>query len=171
MIFSIILVCLGGYTGHDAKLALDAKAAAQESVTDVISQWKQSFKALSATESKWNGNFKSSQSINDFIGLYAVLDIGKYNLRSNIDTMALERVEPVTQNNVQIGLNKMCLRTTSAGRDGFEVTAADYDTLFKGLKALAARPDIYIGSISIRSSKTKEPVASMTDFCLLLRDK
>lgn len=164
VIFSTVL-CMQGVKSFRT---LTEKALAQEAATDSVLQWKQGYVAFADTVKKWNASFRSEDSVQDLISLYGVVGLGSYGLHADSDTLLLNKVTPVSQGGIAIGLTQFCISSSSRPDGSLVVEAANYHALFAGLRQLSQRSDISIGSISIKGDKPT-PVASLGDFCVLLR--
>jgi hypothetical protein len=168
MLIAISFLIIAGVQGLKAYRTLAEKASAQERATENIERWKQSYMALSGIIKRWESSYRHENSIQDLMSLYNVIGLKEYGLQTDVDTMILNKVEPVTQNGSALGLTCVYLASAGSGdSSGFEVRASSYQNLFAGLKQLSERPDIYIGMITIKGDKT--PVAKLGDFCVLLR--
>ena len=169
LLISVVFAVVLGVQGVKAHRTLAEKAAAQESVTESVQRWKQSYLALADTMKRWESSYRREDSIQDLVSLYSAVGLAEYGLRADIDNLILNKVEPVTQNDVAIGLTRICLASAGSG-DGasLEVQAPNYQTLFTGLQQLSRRQDIVIGTIAVKGDKAA-PVANLGDFCVLLR--
>ncbi|MCX7173833.1 MAG: hypothetical protein D4S02_05995 [Rhodocyclaceae bacterium] len=155
--------------GIKAYNILKEKAAAQAAVTESVERWKQSYMALSDTVKKWDSNYRKDSTIQDLLSLYTLVGLADYGLIADTDGVVVHRIEQVTVNGVALGLTRICLASSSGSEMGaLQVQGGNYQTLFAGLKRLAARPDIHIGTINIKGDRSF-PVASLGDFCVLLR--
>jgi len=169
-----LLVALGvvvamGLQGVNAYRTLTEKAAAQDAVTESVQRWKQSYMAVADSVQRWEADYPRDDAVQDLVSLFSIIDLGAYGLRSNTDKIILNKVDPVIENGMHIGLTKVCLATAGGVESaGLDVESDNYKTLFAGLKRLAQRPDIYIGTITVKGDKAV-PLASLGEFCVLLR--
>jgi len=148
---------------------LNERAQSQAAVTESVQRWKQSYMALADTAKKWESSYRREESIQDLVSLYEAVGLTEYGLRADTDSVMLQKVDPVTQNGMPIGLTKFCLASAASSESmGLQVQALNYQALFAGIKRLAKRPDIYIGTITVRGDK-ELPVANLGEFCVLLR--
>lgn len=155
--------------GIKAYKILVAKAMAQEDVTESVHRWKQNYMALGESVRRWERDYRRQDTVQDLMSLYAAVSLGGYGLSSDTDAMILYKVAPVAQNGMPIGLTRVCLASNGSGdASALEVQAPNYQELFGGIKRLAQRPDISIGTITIKGDK-KVPAANLGDFCVLLR--
>jgi hypothetical protein len=168
LIVVVAFAAVLGMQGVKSFRALAEKALAQEAVTESVMQWKQGYMAFADTVKKWDGSFRSEDSVQDLISLYSVVGLSSYGLRADSDTLLLNKVAPVAQGGIAIGLTQFCIASASRPEGALDVEAANYQALFAGLRRLSQRPDVSIGSISIKGDKTT-PVASLGEFCVLLR--
>jgi len=147
---------------------LQEKALAQTDVTDSVRRWKQSYQSLGESVKKWERDYRDQDTVDDLMSMFSAMNLAEAGLSANIDSLSLSKIEPVTPGDISIGLTKYCV-SSGSGVDAstIEVKAADYQTLFTGIKRLANRPDIYIGTISVKGDKP-EPVATLGEFCVLL---
>jgi hypothetical protein len=169
LLLAISFSIIAGVQGLKAYRTLTEKAAAQERATESIDRWKKSYMALAGTMKRWESSYRPESSIQDLMSLYNVVGFGGYGLQVDVDTLILNKVEPVTQNGIPIGLTCIYLVSVGGGdSSGLEVRSSSYQKLFMGLKQLSERPDIYIGMITVKSDNGT-PVAKLSDFCVLLR--
>lgn len=169
IVFVVTLVVILLYQGWQALSILQTKARSQHAVTEGVYQWKQSYLALREVLGNWEKAYRRDDSVQDLVSLYAMIGLSDYGLQTDADSVILNSVEPITQNNIPIGLTKICLISTQgADRESLLVQAADYESLFRGLSQLADQPDIHIGTISIKGDSAAA-LASLGHFCVLLR--
>lgn len=155
--------------GWEAFGVLKAKAAAQIAVTESVERWKSSYLALADSVRQWEKNYRTEESIQDQASLYDELNLSQYGFTFDMDSTVISRIEPVTSEGIPIGLTKVCLSQGLSG-DGLEIRATSYTDLLAGLKKLAERPDIFVGTIMVKSNDEKAvPGAVLGNFCLLLR--
>lgn len=165
MALSAILVVQGtkGYR------VLAEKASAQEAVTESVQRWRQSYLALAEAVKRWGVLYAREDSVQDLVSLYGLVNVEKYGLQVDKDSLVLSNVDQESRSGMSIGLSRICLATGGAGEGAaLEVRANTYQALFAGVKALAARRDIYISTISIKGAKAL-PTAYLGDFCVLMR--
>lgn len=169
LMIALAFAAVLGIQGNKAYRALADKAAAQDAVTESVQRWKQSYLALGDAVKQWGASYRPEDSVQDLVSLYSVVNLEKYGLQMNTDSLVLNKVEPETRNGMAIGLTKICLASAGSG-DGaaLEVSAPNYQALFAGIKSLASRKDIYISTITVRGAKAS-PVANLGDFCVLMR--
>lgn len=154
--------------GMKAYRTLSEKAAAQDAVTESVHRWQQSFQALSSTVQRWETQYRREDTVQDLVSLQSIVDLGSVGLRSDTDKVFLSKVEPVIENGIHLGLTRICLASSGSGGGGLEVRTDNYSALFDGINRLAARPDIYIGTITVVGEKAT-PAARLGDFCIMLR--
>lgn len=147
---------------------LAAKTQAQADVTESVNRWKLNYEALGESVKRWERNYLRQENVQDMMSLFAVVNLGEYGVAANTDAIILNKIEPVVQNGMPIGLTRICLSSNGSGdASALEIQAPNYQALFAGIKRLAQRPDISIGTISIKGDKAL-PVANLGDFCVLL---
>lgn len=169
LFFALVLAAVLMVQGIKAHRTLVAKAEAQGAVTESVERWKQSYMALADTVRKWESSYRREDSIQDLVSLYSVVGLADYGLIADTDAVIVHKIEPVTQNGMALGITRICLASATAGDNGgLQVQGANYQALFAGIKRLANRPDIYIGTINIKGDRAV-PIASLGDFCVLLR--
>lgn len=163
-ILALGLIAISAIQGTKAHRVMTDKAIAQDNVTESIHRWKQNYMALGESVKRWGRDYHNQDSVPDLMTLIALLRLDEYGLIANTDNVIINKIEPLIQNGVQIGLTKVCLTSSN---NAFEIQASSYQNLFNGVKQLAQRPDIYIDSISVKGDKFI-PVAQLGDFCVLL---
>lgn len=162
------LVVIAATQGLKARSTMTAKAQAQADVTEGVHRWKQNYMALGESVKRWERDYRRQDSVPDLMSLFGIINLGAYGLVANTDAMILNKIEPVTQNGMPIGLTKICLASTGSGdASALEVQASTYQDLFSGIKRLAQRPDIFIGTISIKGDKPRA-TATLGNFCVLI---
>lgn len=155
--------------GLKAYRILTAKTQAQTDVTESVHRWKQNYMALGESVKRWEHNYRHQDSVPDLMSLFSIMNLGEYGIAVNHDAIILNKIEPMTQNGIPIGLTKACLSSNGSGdASALEVQAVNYLALLNGIKRLAQRPDIFMGTISIHGDKPV-PVANLGEFCVLLR--
>lgn len=165
-VMALGLILISVVQGRKAHQVVTDKAQAQANVTESVNRWKQDYLALGDSVRRWGQDYRNQESVPDLMTLIALVRLGEYGLTVNTDAVTINKIEPVTQGSMQIGLTKVCLASSSMGA-ALEVQAPSYQALFKGFKQLAKRPDISIDTISIKGDRPV-PVASFGDFCVLL---
>lgn len=161
--FAVVLL----YRGDEAREILLNKSRAQDSVTESVDRWKTDYMALQSAVKQWESNYRPESQIQDQLTLLRAINIEQYGLSYDPDKVTLEAPENLKYEGQPIGLFKVCIASGLNSR-ALEVTAPSYAELFKGVKALAARPDLYVGIINIKGDKVS-PTAYLQHFCILLR--
>lgn len=173
LFIAAIFVSIMLFEGSNTVSELNQKVSQQKVVTEGVHRWKQSYLALREVLQNWESNYRRDESIQDLVSLYAMIGLSGYGLHTNEDNVILNNVESITSNNLHIGLTKICLISTKGpDRSSLLVHADNYETLFAGLNKLAARPDIFIGNVTIKGgqdARTTVATATLGDFCVLLR--
>jgi hypothetical protein len=117
----------------------------------------------------WSVHYPAESALPDLYSLYQGLQLDRYGLQSNPDQLTVGKSnEEVTRNGTPLGLTRVCLRSGGTDGGGFLVAAADYSSLFHGLRQLAKRPDIEIASIAVQGDHPT-PLAKLDGFCILVR--
>lgn len=153
--------------GIKANRILADKAQRQAAVTEAVERWSQNYLALSDSADRWKAAYRSESEVGDLLALLTVLNLTDYHLSASADGLMLNKIEPVAEGGMSIGLTRACLASTGVSGAAVEVSATDYHILFLGIRRLAERPDIQIGTISVRGDKPF-PVAALGDLCVLL---
>lgn len=167
MIFAVGLAAVLVTAGVTANKTLTSKTAAQQQVNEGVLRYQSSYMALSESMKKWDASYASASQIGDLMTINNLLNLPRYGLIADIDDTKLAKVDAVTTSSgTALGMTRICL--TNAGNNDFVVKAADFSTLFSGVKQLAKRLDISVGIITF--SGEREAVAKMTDFCVLVRN-
>lgn len=168
VVMALFFMLITGIQGIKAHRVMMVKTQSQVEVTENILRWRQNYKALEESVKKWEKNYRRQESVPDLMSLFSIVNLGEYGLSANTDAMILNKVEPVVQNGMPIGLTKICLASSGSGdASALEVQATNYQALFTGIMQLAQRLDISIGTITIKSDKVI-PMANLGDFCVLL---
>lgn len=152
---------------HVASL-LAKKTQAQTAVVDAVSLWKRDLAAVGDVERQWQARYPAEGAIQDVLGLLEqVRSSAGQALSIDFDRAFVQRVEPVKHAGVELGLTKVCLGSAEGG-EAFVVKAPSYDELMGGLRQLAAKPQINIGSVLIHGDKQMAS-ATLGDLCVLVR--
>lgn len=167
LIIAFICVYVLYSGGQIAYQNLQARTAMQITVNNSIERWKQSYLALQSVAKDWKTKYRAATSVRDIRSVIGLINLPAYGLEADTDHLYLMSAPEVKQNNMQIGLTKICLGTTG---DGFIVKAPSYVALLEGIHQLARRDDIYIGSVGVEGNLPK-PQAKIGDFCLYLRSE
>lgn len=146
---------------------LVSKTAEQSAITQSVIRWKSSYRALAGTQEAWAKTYKGASSVRDQLALISLLDLARYGLSADTDSLVLRTDTAVTANNIDLALTKLCLGT---GGDSFSVSAANYDALLRGLSQLTQRKDIFVDNISVLGDKSM-PQAKLGDLCIFLRNE
>lgn len=151
----------GGYEGYRT---MSDKAQAQTQAVADFQQWKREYTQLLPVEQAWNAKFKSAEVIKDLYSLYSLLGASP---ATNPDTLVVDKIERLTQDSIDLHAQRVCLASSTASGVDFEEKS--FDTLAKGLEALAARPDVQMGSVTFFYDKDKAH-AVVKKLCILIRD-
>ena len=166
VIMALGLAAISATQGIKVSRLMNEKATAQHNVTESVNRWKTNYLALGDSIKRWNTDYRTQESVPDLMTLIAIVRLSDYGLATDTDKIILNKIEPIAQNGSQIGLTKVCLATSSNGA-ALQVQAASYKALFKGIKQLANRPDLYADAITIKGDKPT-PIAHLGEFCVLL---
>ena len=166
---AIFVAMIFAYEGVRGYQVLLAKAVQQDEVTETMLHFKSAFMALADSRAKWDKSYRRESSVQDIVSLFSIVELGKYGLAADTDSLVLSKVEQVTGSNAPLGLTKICISSGSMDSFGLVVQAPNYQNLMTGIEQLAKRPDIYLGNIEVKGDK-QIPIAKLGDFCLLLRN-
>lgn len=170
LVLGIAAAGLLGYMGYEGLTVLREKAQQQQAATEVVQRWKQTYQALAKSTAAWSTRYPDMAKFNDLIGLFRSVGLERYGLTANPDDLSVLRLEPVSNNDVSIGLARVCLGSSSATVNaGLQVTAPSYSALLAGVRGLSARKDIEISSLTVQGGEGGAPTATLGGFCLLLR--
>lgn len=167
LIFSLVFASLLIFGGINSYKVLEKKASAQIAVTESINRWKQSYKALQSVVKEWNARYALASTVPDVRAIIALMNIGPMGLTADTDNLVLTSATQIQHAGMDISLSKICLGING---DSFIVKAATYSELLKGIDALAKRPDIYLGNITILG-EAPNPQAKIGEFCVFLRNE
>lgn len=147
--------------------AIDQVKDRQISANQRLQEWKAAYQALLPVNAKWEKTFTSSSDTTDMVELFRAFRLDSHGLTANADEIIQLGTYPVDVEGVQVGLQSLCI---GSSQRGLKVTAPNVRILRNGVRAVASRPDISIGSVSIGFDKTSlQPYAEVTDFCLKVR--
>jgi hypothetical protein len=150
----------------DSAKMLHDKSGVQQSNTNLLQRWKDSYLSLKTSIAQWQGSYMSTKDVPDIDAVGALIDPEKYGLIVNLDKLKVISAKPVDAAGLGLDLTKLCL---GSGGDYLAVSAKNYPVLLDGLAQLSKRPDIYIGSIAIGGEGTTTQ-ARLTNFCVYLRN-
>lgn len=161
------LFVINGMDGHKA---LVEKITSQKTLTDKVNAWKQSYIALKDTVGQFEKSYTATSEIKDMRALVAMLEFDKIGLRADSDHVTLSKSVTETSTNLKaIDLSQLCLGNSASG--ALEVSANNYGSLIKGIAELEKRTDVTIGNLSIQNVQGKPPKASLTNFCVFVRNQ
>lgn len=169
ILFACAVVAMAANIGIKSHKILKDKAQAQDSVTQSLERWEQSYQALGASRDAWNKNYQLESSVQDVLSLMGLVNLKSYGLVTDIDNLVLTKAEQVMQNDVPIGLTKICMGTGAGDGGALQVQAYTYQALLDGISQLTKRPDIYLGNITVQG-KSAVPMARLGEFCVLMRN-
>tara|TARA_R110001592_G_scaffold33503_20_gene116030 strand:+ start:3445 stop:3975 length:531 start_codon:yes stop_codon:yes gene_type:complete len=132
-----------------------------------LQEWKAAYQALLPVNSKWETTFTSSEETSDLVELYRAFRLERHGLRVNADTIVQTGSYPVDVEGIQVGLQKLCIGNN---QKTLKMSARNISTLRQGIRAVAKRNDITMGSVSIGFDReSTQPFAEISDFCLKVR--
>ena len=132
-----------------------------------LEEWKAAYQALLPVNDKWERSYISAERTGDMVELYRAFKLDQHGLIVNADEIIQLGNHAVDVQGVQVGLQSLCIGSNNAL---LKVSAMNISALRSGLRAVAARPDISMGSVRIGFDKnTSQPFAEVTDFCLKVR--
>lgn len=166
VIMALGLAAISVFQGMKVHRLMNAKATAQINVTESVNRWKNNYLALGESINRWNKDYRTQESVPDLMTLIKTVRLSEYGLNTNADKIILNKIDPIIQNGMQIGLTKVCL-ATSSNNSALEVQAPSYKALLQGIKKLVDRPDIFADAITIKGDKST-PIANLGEFCVLL---
>lgn len=165
LLLAVVVAGMLGSSGFEAYKAMDHKADTQaEAVTD-FQEWKRQYTQLLPLEEKWATTLRPLNEARDLYSLHQMLGSVP---SSNPDTLLVDKLDRVTQNERDLGAQRVCLSSGYGG--GVLFAEKDFPTLMAGLEALAKRPDIQMGTIRLSQDKAQAR-AVVYPLCLLLRDE
>lgn len=168
-IFGVATFALLVYMGSQGYARLSERTEQQLASTENVARWKQSARALQASNAQWNKRYPSLERYSDQLALVSSLQLGQLGLSTDVDKISVPKAEAVKQNNVDLRLARICLASSADNTSaGLRVTAATYSQLLSGVGVLAQRPNVYIGGMAFDGTGDL-PTAVLTDFCILAR--
>lgn len=139
----------------------------QSAANERLKLWKAQYSALLPVNDRWDKSFVSENQATDLLKLFRFADLERHGLSANVDTVRQTDSIPVRVNNMEVGLQKLCL--SSSGSD-LVVSAKDMTSLRIGLKSLSKRRDLSLGSVTLAyNSTTSTAEARIRPFCVLIR--
>lgn len=163
---ALAFVVLVVAAGRDGRAILLGKADAQQTQTQVLRDWIQSYKDLQGPQREWEREYIPVTEITQLLTLFRRLNLTEHGLRANVDRTVVTREEAVTYQGAALGLRRVCL--ASKGR-ALQIAADTYQDLFSGVAQIAERPDLEIGQIVVEGQK-EAPRVKLEPFCVLLRN-
>lgn len=170
-VFGVAVAIVAGVMGSQGYALLSERAEQQRASTENVARWKQSARALEASDAQWKQRYPSLSRYNDVLALVGSLRLQQLGLSTNLDTVSVPKAQTVMQNGTDLQLSRICLASSADNTAaGFQVTASSYSQLLAGVGSLAARPNVYIGGMAIQGTGD-QPTAVLTDFCVLARQE
>ena len=151
-------------SGGKLSTALFVKAKEQEQALADFRLWRSTYDALAPVQDSWNQSFQPVDSARDMLSLHRLMAT---SLKTNLDKMAVGKIERVKVSGHELGLSRVCL--TTPGESGFVLQGESVSHLVSALKSLAARPDVEMDEVKVVMRESR-PTALVHNFCLLLRD-
>jgi hypothetical protein len=150
----------------DGAKMLKDKTSVQESNTNLLVRWKNSYISLTSSIEQWQKNYMSTKDVPDIDAIGALIDPEKYGLIINLDKLTVKSAKTVEMGGMGLDLTKLCV---GSGADYLAVSALNYPALLDGLAQIVKRNDIYVDSITIGADTTL-PQARIRNFCVYLRN-
>ncbi len=136
-------------------------------------EWKEAYQALLPVNERWQAAFIGFDSVSDQLTLTRIVNIEQYGLNLDVDRVEQVGSEEVVVNGMPIGLQKLCIAT---GREALEVSSTSMSGLRAGMRAMALRADIEMGTVEYAINKGDEEqgrktvyVARVSPFCIRVR--
>lgn len=164
LLVAVLVAGMLGSSGYEAYKAMDHKADTQAEAVADFQEWKRQYTQLLPLEEKWVQTLRPLSEAKD---LYSIHQMLGEQPSSNPDTLLVDKLDRVLQNERDLGAQRVCLSSGYGG--GMAFSEKDFPTLMAGLEALAKRPDIQMGAIRLSQDKAQAR-AVVYPFCLLLRD-
>lgn len=169
-IAAIVFAGICGFNGVKAWTSLNAVAMAQATVSEGLQRYKQSYQAVAGSRDRWEKSYPKLNADTDMMGLVSHLRLEQVGLLTEVDSLALTKVDPVKQGDSSIGLTRICLANGSSDGGALIVISENYETLLVGIDSLSKRPDIQIANISLLGGEGAVASARLGDFCVLMRN-
>lgn len=162
-------VCL--FAVPDAWRALGEISTRQSMANERLIEWKEAYQALLPVNERWKKAFISAAEVPDQLSLTRVVNVEQYGLKLDTDRVTQIGSEEVQVNGMPVGVQKLCIGTGSAG---MEVSAKTMSELRTGMRGLASRKDLEMGTIEYafskgNASKPDAYVARISNFCVRVR--
>jgi len=147
-------------------------AARQAAANFRLIEWKEAYQALLPVNKRWESSFVNFNSVPDQLTLTRIAHVEQYMLSLDVDKVKQVGSHEVLVNDRPVGLQKLCIATDG---DALELSADSIYAVRNGVRELAQRSDIEMGSIEIaveRPTGSKEKTqykAKVTPFCIRIR--
>lgn len=164
LLLGVVVLLFLGLSGWNTSSAMFAKAKEQQKALEDFRQWRSTYEALIPVQKQWGQSFKAAADARDLLTLHSL--IGS-TLKTDLDRLVVEKIDRVKVDERELGLSRACLN--SSGESGLAFQSDSFSSLLSGLKVLAARNDIEMGTVKVLEYKSK-PTALVQGFCLLLKD-
>lgn len=139
----------------------------QVTANERLIEWKNQYQALQPVKAAWTNSFISEADATDLLKLFRYANVERHGLSANVDKVRQSASSAVSVNGQQIGLQRLCLATAG---DSFEVTAGGVTALRAGLRELAKRRDLVLGSIELSlDAASGIAKARIQPLCVLVR--
>ncbi|HHA2454295.1 TPA: hypothetical protein ACOEBF_001322 [Stenotrophomonas maltophilia] len=172
ILIALVGAGLLGYAGSLGMQAFNEKASQQQTETDVVQRWKNSYQALAKSRATWDRRYPELAKYNDLLGLFRGLRLERYGLSADPDQLSTSKIESVRHNDMPVGLVRVCIASSAAATSsGLQVRAPTYSALLAGVGSLATRKDVEMSAITVSTTAAGEPEANLADFCMLLRNE
>ena len=83
ILIALVGAGLLGYAGNLGMQAFNEKASQQQTETDVVQRWKNSYQALAKSRAMWDRRYPELAKYNDLLGLFRGLRLERYGLSAD----------------------------------------------------------------------------------------
>ena len=134
----------------------------------LLQNFRGSVDAISEVRQTFDKKFSNASAIVDLISVRESLKFSEFDLKINVDTLAIQSVDPVTLPSGDPRLIRICVAQPGGGVDVF---AKSFEQAFASLRRISERVDLSIGSYIITlDEKSGEPKVKFMDLCLLAKN-
>ena len=165
LLFAAVIAVIAGNSAMRTSEVMSQKADAQQQAVEDFQRWKASYLELTPLNEKWDKAFPALAEAKDLYSLYNMIGGSP---KTNPDLVIVDRVQKLTFGGQELSGLQVCL--TTAGQGGLVFEDKSFTRLITGLKALAGRDSIQLGSVLFRQESGKAQ-AIVKDFCLILNEK
>lgn len=163
-VIALVLTALIIHNALDARKSFERVVTAQKRINDSLNIHINTFQTLEIQTEGWDKGLRHISDAQDLLGMYELIDFGRFGLSSPIDSFRLVSADPYNVHGVDIGLVKVCV---DGGNRAIMVNANNYGELIDGIAGMAQSRDLMFDFVNIGGG-SQQASAQLGNLCILL---